>query len=157
MPTAFQILRYLPLPRERKAEWRRELLNRAYAKDIAAARKANDSNKVESLQHDHQYELQIDYEKEAEVLTRYLLREARRLHVPTPKYKSDNGKESDYWYEGSLTYRRLLTTQGVAHVRDEIRKERKARHEARSIWIPWLSALTGLVGTITGLVALIQK
>ena len=157
MPTAFQILRCLPISRERKTEWRRRLLDRAYAKDVTAARTAKDKEKVASLESDHQFELQLDREEEDERLTRFFLRQARRLHVPTPSFEGEDGKESEYWYEGPLTYRRLLTTVGIAKLRDEIRKERKARHESRAIWVPWLSAITGLAGAITGLVAILKQ
>ncbi len=155
MPKLLRLIRYVPIPREWKAEWRRALLDRAYAKDIAAARAAKDRDKVESLEHDHQFEMQM-HEEEADLeLTRYLIRQARRLHVPLPRYKNDDGSESEHWYEGSLTYYRMLTTEGVAKLRDEIRREKKARHESKAVWIPWLSAITGAIGAATGLIALL--
>lgn len=140
-----------------KADWRRRLLDRSYAKDIAAARATRDGKKVESLEMDHMYEIQLDQEESDLELTRYLTRQARRLHVPVPKYANDDGTESEYWYEGSLTHYRMLTTEGVSRLRDEIRREKKARHEAKAVWIPWLSALTGAIGAATGLVALLMR
>lgn len=157
MPTLLLLIRYLPAPREWKAEWRRSLLDKAYAKDIAVARIAKDKDRVESLELDHRFEIQM-HEEEADLeLTRYLTRQARRLHVPLPRYKNDDGSESEHWYEGSLTYYRMLTTEGVAKLRDEIRREKKARHESKAVWIPWLSAITGAIGAATGLVALLIK
>jgi hypothetical protein len=147
----------MPVAREHKSEWRRTLIDRAYANDIAAAKQIKDKDKVESLERDHQFELQLDDEEEDAELTRYLVRQSRRLHVPNPRYHNDDGTESDLWYEGPLTHRRLFTTKGVAYLRDEIRKERKARHELKAVWVPWLAALTGLVGAATGLVALVLK
>jgi hypothetical protein len=155
VPKLLRIIRYIPAPREWKAEWRRSLLDRAYAKDIAAAKVAKDKNKVESLEGDHRVEIQM-HEEEADLeLTRYLTRQARRLHVPLPRYKNDDGSESEHWYEGSLTYYRMLTTEGVAKLRDEIRREKKARHESKAVWIPWLSAITGVIGAASGLIALL--
>lgn len=153
----FRLIRYIPAPREWKAEWRRTLLDRAYAKDINAARVAQDKKKIESLVSDHQFEIQMHQEEADLELTRYLVRQARRLHVPIPQYKNDDGTESGHWYEGQLSYYRMLTTEGVAKLRDEIRQEKKARHESKAVWIPWLSAITGAIGTATGLVALLIK
>lgn len=138
MPSMFRLVDSLPIPYAVKSEWRRVLLDKAYAKDIEVARKAKDSEKVDSLERSHRYEIQLTEEEDDIRLTKYLLRNARRLRVPIPRTHNDNGAESDDWYEGCLTYSRLLTTKGAAAVRDEIRKERKARHESRSIWIPWL-------------------
>lgn len=42
-------------------------------------------------------------------------------------------------------------------IRDEIRHELKARHEVRAQWVVWLSALTGVIGAITGLVAVLAQ
>lgn len=155
MPNLLQLIRYVPALREWKAEWRRSLLDRAYAKDIAAAKVAKDKDKVVSLESDHQFEIQM-HEEEADLeLTRYLTRQARRLHVPLPRYKNDDGSESGHWHEGPLTYYRMLTTEGVAKLRDEIRREKKARHESKAVWIPWLSTITGVIGAATGLIALL--
>ncbi|MHB0925360.1 MAG: hypothetical protein ACYC1F_02500 [Gallionellaceae bacterium] len=98
------------------------------------------------------------HEEETDLeLTRYLIRQSQRLHVPLPRYRNDDGSESEHWREGSLTYYRMLTTEGVAKLRDEIRREKKARHESKAVWIPWLSAITGAIGAATGLVALLNK
>ena len=50
-----------------------------------------------------------------------------------------------------------LTDEGLAAVREEIEKEQKRRREARAHWVRWVSALTGLIGTITGLFAVLNK
>ena len=157
MPTFLRLVRYVPAPREWKAEWRRTLLDRSYTADIAAAKAAKDAEKAESLAMDHQYEIQMYQEEDDIELTRYLIRQTRRLHEPLPRYKNADGSDSDHWYEGSLTHYLALTTEGVAKLRDEIRREKKARHEAKAVWIPWLSAITGAIGAATGLVALLIK
>lgn len=157
MPSLIRVVRWLPVPRPIKVEWLQVLVDQAYAKDIRAARASGDAKKAESLGHDHQYERQLLEEEEDRRLTDELLREARRLRVPIPQKRNADGTESEHWYEGPLYYQQLLTTKGAAVIRDEIRKERKARHESRALWIPWLSAVTGAIGTATGLVALLTK
>jgi hypothetical protein len=111
--------------------------------------------KVESLESDHRFEINLHDEKEDAYLTRQLLAKARHLQLPVPHQYNDDKTESDHWYEGRLSSRWYLTRRGIASLREEIRRELKARQETRAQWFVWLSALTGLVGTITGLVALL--
>jgi hypothetical protein len=145
----------LPLPTNTRLMWQRSLLDRAFAHNIDAARKLNDREKVESLESDHRFEINLHDEKEDAYLTRQLLAKARHLQLPVPHQYNDDKTESDHWYEGRLSSRWYLTRRGIASLREEIRRELKARQETRAQWFVWLSALTGLVGTITGLVALL--
>ena len=48
---------------------------------------------------------------------------------------------------GALT----LTNEGITVLRKAIREEEAARREALLAWVPLVGALTGLVGTATGL------
>jgi hypothetical protein len=147
----------LLVPTEIRLGWERSRLDSAYAKDIAAARKAKDTSKVQSLEQNHRFEIDLHDEEEDEYITKSLLSTARRLRLPIPhRYKEDK-TESDEWYEARYSGRWYLTTKGVAVMRDEIRRELKARHELRSHWVFWLTALTGVLGSLTGLVALLLQ
>lgn len=150
-----RIVGKLPIPKEAKLAWQRTLLDRAYAKDIAKARAAKDYAKAQSLAEDHRFEIELHDEEEDAHVTKCLLQRARHLRVPVPHRYNNDKSESDHWYEGRNTGRWYLTTKGVAALREEIRREVKARHEARSQWVVWLSALTGAIGAATGLVALL--
>ena len=145
------------IPTEMRLGWERTRLDKAYARSIADARKAKDTEKVESLERDHRFEIDLHDEEEDGYITRKLLSKARRLKVPIPHRYNEDKSESEHWYEGQHTGRWYLTTRGVAAIRDEIRKELKARHEARSQWVFWLTALTGVIGSLTGLVALLAR
>jgi hypothetical protein len=86
--------------------------------------------------------------------TKRLLRTARRLRVRIPDKYDDKGELTDYWeraWDGPL----YLSESGDAQLRSAIRVERKERHEARAHWINWIAAITGLVGAVTGLLAII--
>jgi hypothetical protein len=146
----------IPVLTETQLAWQRSLLDRAYAKDIAAARRAKESAKVAELESSHMFELQMHDEDEDSFITRRLLSKARRLRVPIPRRYNQDGSHSDLWYEGSNTGRSCLTTEGMSTLREQLRKEVKARHELRSQWTVWLAALTGLIGAITGLVAMLK-
>jgi hypothetical protein len=47
--------------------------------------------------------------------------------------------------------------KGITKVREEIRKEEKWRRETRANWAVLLSALGGVIGSITGLAAVLLK
>ena len=157
MPTFLHIVSKAPLPTGTRLAWQRSLLDRAFVRDIATARKANDREKVRSLESDHRYEIDMHDEKEDALVTRRLLATAQRFRVPVPHRHNEDKSESDHWYQGHYTGGWYLTNRGISLLREEIRKESKARHEARSRWVVWLSALTGLVGAVTGLVALLTR
>lgn len=155
MISLLRIVAKLPVPTEWRLSWQRTLLDRAYAKDISAARKLKDREKVESLECDHRFEIDLHDEEEDAYLTKKLLSKARKLRVPVPHRYNEDKTESEHWYEGRYTGRWYLTTRGFSALREEIRREVKARHESRAQWIVWLSALTGVIGAATGLIALL--
>ena len=153
-----RLLRFIakiPLPTAKKLEWQRLLLDRAYAQDISDARKAKDAEKVRSLESDRHFEMCLHDEEEDAYVTEQLLKEARSFRVSIPHRNNEDMSESEHWYKGNYTGGWYLTDRGIAALRAEIRREQKARHETRAQWTVWLSALTGLVGAITGLVALL--
>jgi len=156
MPFLLRLVAKLPFPTETRLAWQRSLLDRAYAEDIVAARKLNDKEKIRSLESNHRFEIDLNDEEEDAYLTRKLLAKARRLRVPVPHRHNEDKTEADHWYEGHYTGRWYLTSSGISALREEIRRELKARHEGRAHWVVWLSALTGLIGAITGLVALLS-
>lgn len=155
MSFLIKLVSKLPIPTETRLAWQRTLLDRAYNRDVSAARRLNDRSTVETLQRDHQLEVDIYDEEQDLYLTKNLLAKARRLRVPIPHRNNDDNTESEHWYQGHYTGEWYLTTIGFSSLRDEIRREEKARHEARAHWVVWLSALTGVIGAITGLIALL--
>lgn len=144
------------LPTGTRLAWSRARIDKAYARDIAAAHKANDHEAVRGLEEARSFELSLQREEEDAHYTRGLVREARRLRVPIPHVQNDDGGESDDWYFGSQTARWCLTVAGIRSLRDEIRRERAARHESWARLVVWVSALTGIVGAITGLIAVLK-
>mgnify|MGYP000750544569 CR=1 FL=1 len=155
MRPLFQRLERMMIPTETRLAWERIRLGKSYAIAIAAARATKDNEKVESLQRDHRIEIDLHDEEEDEFITRKLLGKARRLRVPIPHRHNEDKTESEHWYEGHYTGSWYLTTRGITTLRDEIRRELKAKHEARSQWMFWLTGLTGVIGSLTGLVALL--
>jgi hypothetical protein len=83
-----------------------------------------------------------------QLLSTYLISEAERHFVPIPKFEFSSGK----WERSRVSDRDRLTENGIRELRSAIRAERKEGSElARS----WLTGLTGLIGVLIGLLAII--
>jgi hypothetical protein len=75
----------------------------------------------------------------------YLLRKARRLFVPIPPHDREG-----MWRKLDLTERWVLTEKGAVEVRAAIRTEQK---EGSERFILLCSVVTGIIGSLTGLLA----
>ena len=91
------------------------------------------------------------------ILGRDLFHEARRLDVETPPLANKemwcSSRDGD-----SLVW---LTSKGRAHVRKQIDAEKARRFEVKTLWVtkfwlPLLAALVGILGALTGLVAVLR-
>lgn len=157
MPKLLRIIRKAPLPVRLRLSWQRVLIVRSFNKDIDLARREKDLKKIRSIESDLQFELMMLSEEEDSYLTKQICSKARRLLIPIPRKHNIDNSESELWYEGQYYGSWHLTDQGISFLRSEIRREKNARHEARAQLIPWVIALTGLIGSITGLVALLKS
>ena len=104
-----------------------------------------------------QFEYQFLEEDEASFHSRQLLRRARELRIPTPSVFDGDILSADYQRSGVDGHRYFLSLTGEQKVRAAIREEEKYRSERWARRIPYITALSGLIGTITGLVALLLK
>jgi hypothetical protein len=88
--------------------------------------------------------------------SRRLTRKAGLLRLPVPSRDGDDGAQ--YWTRSELSGRYYLTDYGVRKVRAEIRAELKARDERLLAWLGlFVSAIVGVLGAITGLVAVARN
>ncbi len=142
------------LPRSRRWERQEIRLKDAYARDVAKAREEKDRDKIHELENMNMVDLQVLREEQDAALTQDLLRQARKLRVPVPPRMRDND-ETGYWARSMMTMEVYLTPKGIKKIREEIRAEERWRHERRSHWVPWITALTGLAGTIIGILAIL--
>jgi hypothetical protein len=117
---------------------------KAYGRDIAVAKKRGDNrDELDSLMSQASHEYQT-YEDEIHRLhTRYLWREANRLLLPVPEIDDKEAWEEEYG-------RRHLTRKGINDLRTAVRLEMKLRREAVLMWVPAITALTGLAGAAIG-------
>jgi len=124
-------------------------VHRYNARSWRRARRGKDiTEAVENIKtHKWRNDLLIDdeiYQLESD----YVQRQAERLLLSVPRFS----EISNQWEESSFTKRWRLTRPTMLQLRSAIRAEKKERSElARS----WLASLTGLIGVLIGLLAII--
>lgn len=104
-----------------------------------------------------QFEYQFLEEDEASFHSRQLLRRARELRIPTPSVFEGGVMTADYKRSGVDEHQYYLSLIGEQNIRSAIREEEKYRSERWARRIPYITALSGLIGTLTGLVALLAN
>jgi hypothetical protein len=138
-PALLRFVGHRPGPRARA--------RRDHAVEVSAPERHHDDWRYEFYMHD---------DAEREFYSQKLLKKARRLRVLVPPRYEGSNLTSDY-EESNITGLVHLTLQGENKVRASIREEQKHRWEGRSRLIPFISLLIGLIGVITGLVAVLIK
>jgi len=135
--------RMLPLPRT----WhlRRDIrhINNIYVRFIANAT----GQEREHLAAEWAFERTLIDERHRGLETERLQKKADRFYVPLPLLASDKWERgpTGTWY---------LTPEGAEKVRRAIYEERKRRQD---IWVPWIAAAVGILGTLTGFILAVKK
>ncbi len=143
------------LPRETYLNWQLDQTNRLYRKLVEDARRKHraGSDDVEALRSEWSFEAGMLKEELEAIATNKLRKQAHRLKVPfpSPPYGSDEF-ETEEWKRGIHFGEWYLKPSGHVKVRAAIRAEQKERREA---WLAWVAPATGLIGAITGLIAVL--
>lgn len=153
----FRLLYTTLVPEGARLVLRRGFLDRAMDKERRRAFKNGGSAADAWENGDWQFEYELLEEDEASFHSRQLLGRARRLRIQTPPIMDGAVISADYQPSGLDGHRYFLSLSGEQKVRAAIREEEKYRSERWARRIPYLTALSGLIGTITGLVALLAK
>lgn len=154
-----KVIRYF-VPTTVRLQWAKKKVDREFSEKIEEARNTKEEDLVARLQDEHSFELAIIWEDQESFYTDQLLKKARRLRVSIPPIPKSIGfleyEPSEDWTRGPQGSW-CLTVAGIAKVREEIRREEKWRREGRAHWVLWLSAIGGVIGSLTGLVAVFLK
>lgn len=120
-----------------------------YDEEIKRAQsEKKEREEIESIKHSKFFEILKNDQERSEFLTGYLIKKANRYVIPIPKHDDEQ-----MWDEGQMGYR-FLTYEGINNLRSEIRREEKERRDAFLSWIP---PITGLIGTMIGLAAILVQ
>jgi len=136
-------------------QWRLRRLQRdqrqiedAYSPSIEAARAAGDWDKHQRETSSMFFERDLVDEEIDYLVTQRLLNLAHRHMLPVPPSGDEN------WEKGRQTSRFVLTREGMMRLRANIREDQ--RHST-TIVLGWLAGLTGVVGAVSGLAAVLDK
>jgi hypothetical protein len=124
----------------------REKLSRTFDAEIRAATEAKDRERVQSLHSEMGHELGMVGSEIQLEQHKYITKHANLLLVPLPPFKSEGGEWEELYAFGSW----ILTPQALAHLRREVRQERRERIEMVFLWP---ASFIGFVGGIVGIVS----
>lgn len=137
-------------------------LQRERAKEDAVFRKkldeANRTGKYEETLRNESLPRELCYEEIAILMTQRLTAMADKLLLQLPPKpipeEGDCTTEDETWIRSNCYCQWYLTDHGFMEVRKLIRQEKKERREVVAFWF---ALIFGLIGAITGLIAVIKK
>jgi len=154
-----RILSFLRMPFLTKDYWLRleqKKIEKRYRETLRSTK--GNRGEIDHAKTEHHSDWWSNYEQQEALFTEKLIKKAERLrvHVPAkPSWNYETGFEENEDWDG--INERYLTNTGIAKVRDEIRKEQKWQREGRANWAVFASAIGGVIGAITGLVAVMMR
>jgi hypothetical protein len=153
----YRLLQLTPMPEGTRLRLRRYFMDRDLGREHRRIIKNGGNAPDVWNSGDWQIEYQFLEEDEASFHSRQLLSRARELRIPTPQVFEGEVLSADYQRSGLDGHRYYLSLIGEQKLRAAIREEEKYRSERWARRIPYIAALSGLIGTVTGLVALLAK
>lgn len=131
----------------RKLQWQKEKNRKYFQKCRDEARKVRKSNdEIDGLISEEMAIRDRIDDDIAQMQYRLLVRQAERYLIPTPKHITQDGT----WEQSEETGRWRLSQGTLSELKKAIHHEQKYRRE---YWQGWLALLVGLIGALTGLLA----
>ena len=129
----------------------KESIRNSYADDIRKAQKeGKPRDDIQSIEATSYFEETMVDEEISALATDYLIGKATRRFVPIPSHETDG-----MWDKcNAISNRYVLTKLGISELRSSLRKEQKEQVE---LVVMILAILTGIIGAVTGLMAVIMK
>lgn len=123
---------------------------KAISHKFELSQKAAHSDELDDLLYEEHLELVLIDDQIHRVVTDRLWEEAKKAMIPIPKHEDKIMWEETETKPGTFH----LTVEGINILRSALRNENKDRWDAA---VKWIISLTGLVGAVTGLLAIILK
>jgi len=156
----YRLLRIAPMTEGLRLRIRRSLLDQEIEQErrqISRHGNHDDPTGTEWSGTDWGWEYQLLEEDEARFHYKQLLSRARKLRISIPSVFDGEKLSADYQRSGLNGRSYFLSLTGEQKLRSAIREEEKYLTERRARLIPYITAVSGLIGTITGLVAVLIK
>ncbi len=126
-----------------------------YEDDIGRAKAAGDREEARRLEGEMNGYLFSLWDDDRARLTVALRARAIELGVSLPgRYHS--GQPTEFWEQSQQDGEFYLTSEGIRESRQSIRDELRWKREVRSHWLAWFAGLTGLIGALTGFLAVLS-
>ncbi len=122
-----------------------------FSKEIREAyRKKESSEEINRIQYGEFFEVTMAEEEISTLITNYLRKKAYKLFVPLPEFENEQ-----MWTQcNKISDQKVLTYLGINTVTKAIREERKGKVE---LFLMIITSLTGIIGAIIGLIAIIKR
>jgi len=131
-------------------QWQKRRVQRLYRKDLKEARRQKRGrDEVEQIIQAEMSETDFIDDEILRLVTQHLLQEVAKNLLPRPDFSAEG-----MWVESNITGRRHLSPEGISELRAKIRQERRERSENVRMW---LVGLTGVIGALAGLVAVLFR
>jgi len=126
-------------------------IQNAFSKEIGKAyQQKKSSDEIHLIKQNEYFEVGMIQEEIDILITNHLREKATALFVPLPEYNQEK-----MWTKcDKISQQKILTRLGINTIKTAIRKERKERIE---LLLMVAASLTGVIGAITGLIALLKK
>jgi hypothetical protein len=114
------------------------------------AKKTGGAKAAEEVWQSESFRIDMVDNKLLGLVTQYLLNKANKRFLPVPTVSEESGM----WERNDFTGGYHLTDKGISEIRRMVRQDMK---ESIEIFTPYVTTLFGLIGAVTGLIAVIKK
>jgi hypothetical protein len=112
-----------------------------------------DDEDIKQLNYEERYNVGIVDEQIYQVHSERITARAERLFISIP----DHQQSRDHWEVARLTGRWRLRREALQNLLAAIREVQKERQQARQAKLIWVTAVTGMLGVLTGLVSVLNR
>jgi hypothetical protein len=157
----YQTFQRFPLPEAiefrlklRRLQREKSRLYELYARGHEEYRRLDaDDEEIKQLNYEERYKVGIVDEQIYQVHFEWITAQAERLSISIP----DHQQNREHWEVASLTGRWRLRREALRTLLTAIREVQKERRQAMQAKLIWVSAATGMVGALTGLMSVLNR
>jgi hypothetical protein len=133
-----------------KLDQKRQRVSEALSKLVEEARKTGGEAKAQEVYQIEGFDFDMIDDEILDLVSLYLVNKANKRLLPVPPLSEKDG----LWERSNFTGRYHLTDKGITEIRKIIRRDTK---EILEILSPYIGIVFGLIGAVTGLIAVIKR